>query len=155
MATNHGESDVVIMHCPMYGCDGEMEIRNKDYASGVCPTCECPMWPHELGYVGNDRDRVKEFARTHNRDGSFAGDEFESSPVRNEIMKYLGILRREASLEETQLKLDRLAFLNLRSTGALADDPLTAEEEVERRFLSLTLPHASRRGEISDLLNLF
>lgn len=153
MATHHGASDVTI-YCQIYGCDGATEVPSgTKYEDVVCGTCGCPMWPIELGFTGNSRESVIEFARTHNRDGTYIGGS-HSATIKEDILEHLGVLRKEASLEAVRGKLDRLATLNCRSIGQIAGGVLTTEEEVERRFLSLTLPHASRRGEIKDLLKL-
>lgn len=60
---------VVIYKCPVYGCVGEIEIQETmEFSRAYCAECQCPMWPLELGYTGNDRDAIKEFAKYHHFD---------------------------------------------------------------------------------------
>ena len=72
--------------------------------------------------------------------------------LKKDIKQYLACLKKEASLPDVKMKIQRLAELNVSYLILPSSQPLTHEEEVERQFLRLTLPHVSRIGEISDLL---
>ncbi len=61
---------LVTVHCPIFGCDGENEVPGDTKPEDItCVKCETPWWPMELGFVGNEREVIKEFARTHDREG--------------------------------------------------------------------------------------
>ena len=71
--------------------------------------------------------------------------------IQHQIKHYLAQQKKRAQLPSVRKKIQRLAELNVRSVGQ-ASTPLSAEEEIEREFLSKTLPHVKMRGEIEDLL---
>lgn len=72
MTTNHGGPIVVTYSCPVSRCNGTMELLpHQKFENATCETCGCPMWPMELGFTGNDRGDIQEFARTHDVDGTF------------------------------------------------------------------------------------
>lgn len=69
--------------------------------------------------------------------------------IQHQIKWYLAEQKKRASLPSVRKKIQRLAELNVRSVHKIS---LTTEEEIERQFLSKTLPHVTMRGEIEDLL---
>ena len=71
--------------------------------------------------------------------------------IEHQIRQYLARQRKLVSTTGTRKKLQRLAELNVRSTGAKLP-PLNERENIEREFLGLTLPHVRMRGEIESLL---
>ena len=71
--------------------------------------------------------------------------------IQHQIKLFLAQQKKRASLPSVRRKIQRLAELNVRSVGVKAP-ALSKEEEVEREFLSRTLPHVRMRGEIADLL---
>jgi Zn-finger protein len=71
MTRYHGGSDVVTVICPVYRCGGYNVIsRHQRFEDTTCEHCCCPMWPMEMGYTGNERSEIMEFARTHDRNGN-------------------------------------------------------------------------------------
>lgn len=66
--------------------------------------------------------------------------------LRYVMRKHLAKLKSEARKPYIKEKLNRLAVLNTRSV------PLTVEEEIERQFLFMTLPHVVKQTEIEELL---
>ena len=71
--------------------------------------------------------------------------------VRTDIKKFVAIKRRESRLPEVHKKVLRLAELNC-AHCMIPPRTLTAVEEVERDFLSKTLPHVRNIAEIEGLL---
>jgi hypothetical protein len=70
MGRGYGEPDVTI-YCDIYGCGAANVVPSGTKASEiVCEACSCPLWPMELGFTGNVREHVMEFARTHDRNGN-------------------------------------------------------------------------------------
>ncbi|MEK7135231.1 MAG: hypothetical protein AAB780_00810 [Patescibacteria group bacterium] len=61
----------VTIHCPIYACDGENPVPEDTKPEDItCVKCKTPWWPMELGFVGNERKAIKEFALTHDRQGN-------------------------------------------------------------------------------------
>ncbi len=59
-----------IAYCPIYRCGEPVEVPDfKNLEWTFCEHCNCPWWPLELGYTGNAREDVIEFARTHDFNG--------------------------------------------------------------------------------------
>lgn len=61
-------------HCGIYGCGYLIPVTQREYEASEpddpCPNCGCPQWPTNLGFVGNSRAAVLEFAATHDRQGN-------------------------------------------------------------------------------------
>ncbi|MDO8493477.1 MAG: hypothetical protein Q7S19_02965 [bacterium] len=61
------------MQCPLFRCGKFNDVSQRKFEGKIldyCEHCNCPTWPEELGFTGNDPEEVKEFADKHNHDGT-------------------------------------------------------------------------------------
>ncbi|MBI5140250.1 MAG: hypothetical protein HZA94_02285 [Candidatus Vogelbacteria bacterium] len=57
-------------HCQIAGCGKEIEVTKEEFESHRGFLGDCPQWPVNDGFTGNDRESVLEFASGHDFDGN-------------------------------------------------------------------------------------